>query len=172
MAIWLFSTTALTRQLALQHMSRALLLLRPKPIFWPRSSYVAATFLNVAMMYQDIEKNERLLGEEHIQTAVCYHALAIAFNCMGAFKLSHQACVSGRIMCFLLQIGLNKIHLTDYCFWFTQHEKKTYDILVKQLGEDSRTRHSQNWMKTFKMRELQVSEWSCYCCVISIYSYE
>lgn len=38
-----------------------------------------------------------------------------------------------------------------------QHEKKTYDILVKQLGEeDSRTRDSQNWMKTFKMRELQV----------------
>lgn len=51
-----------------------------------------------------------------------------------------------------------------------QHEKKTYDILVKQLGEDdSRTKDSQNWMKTFKMRELQVSEWSCNCCVISIY---
>ncbi|KAK4591752.1 hypothetical protein RGQ29_016266 [Quercus rubra] len=54
--------------------------------------------------------------------------LPIAFNCMGAFKLSHQ------------------------------HEKKTYDILVKQLGEDdSRTRDSQNWMKTFKMRELQMN---------------
>jgi len=38
-----------------------------------------------------------------------------------------------------------------------QHEKKTYDILVKQLGEDdSRTRDSQNWMNTFKMREVQV----------------
>lgn len=38
-----------------------------------------------------------------------------------------------------------------------QHEKKTHDILVKQLGEeDSRTKDSQNWMKTFKMRELQV----------------
>ncbi|GFP98188.1 clustered mitochondria protein [Phtheirospermum japonicum] len=38
------------------------------------------------------------------------------------------------------------------------HEKKTYDILVKQLGEDdSRTKDSQNWMKTFKMRELQVN---------------
>lgn len=43
-------------------------------------------------------------------------------------------------------------------FLFFQHEKKTYDILVKQLGEeDSRTRDSQNWMKTFKMRELQVN---------------
>ncbi|KAH1106720.1 hypothetical protein J1N35_010488 [Gossypium stocksii] len=127
-------------ELALRHMSRALLLLSLSS--GPDHPDVAATFINVAMMYQDIgkmntalrylqealKKNERLLGEEHIQTAVCYHALAIAFNCMGAFKLSHQ------------------------------HEKKTYDILVKQLGEeDTRTRDSQNWMKTFKMRELQLN---------------
>ncbi|KAJ6755052.1 EUKARYOTIC TRANSLATION INITIATION FACTOR 3 SUBUNIT EIF-3 [Salix purpurea] len=126
--------------LALRHMSRALLLLSLSS--GPDHPDVAATFINVAMMYQDIgkmntalrylqealKKNERLLGEEHIQTAVCYHALAIAFNCMGAFKLSHQ------------------------------HEKKTYDILVKQLGEeDSRTQDSQNWMKTFKARELQMN---------------
>ncbi|KAH8520022.1 hypothetical protein H0E87_001471 [Populus deltoides] len=40
----------------------------------------------------------------------------------------------------------------------TAHEKKTYDILVKQLGEeDSRTRDSQNWMSTFKARELQMN---------------
>ncbi|XP_037496881.1 clustered mitochondria protein [Jatropha curcas] len=95
--------------------------------------YVIGTsesFMNTALRYlqEALKKNERLLGEEHIQTAVCYHALAIAFNCMGAFKLSHQ------------------------------HEKKTYDILVKQLGEeDSRTRDSHNWMKTFKMRELQLN---------------
>ncbi|KAI4323379.1 hypothetical protein L6164_022991 [Bauhinia variegata] len=127
-------------ELALCHMSRALLLLSLSS--GPDHPDVAATFINVAMMYQDIgkmntalrylqealKKNERLLGEEHIQTAVCYHALAIAFNCMGAFKLSHQ------------------------------HEKKTYDILVKQLGEDdSRTRDSLNWMQTFKMRELQMN---------------
>ncbi|OMO69795.1 Tetratricopeptide-like helical [Corchorus capsularis] len=127
-------------ELALRHMSRALLLLSLSS--GPDHPDVAATFINVAMMYQDIgkmdtalrylqealKKNERLLGEEHIQTAVCYHALAIAFNCMGAFKLSYQ------------------------------HEKKTYDILVKQLGEeDSRTRDSQNWMKTFKMREHQMN---------------
>ncbi|RDX61659.1 Clustered mitochondria protein, partial [Mucuna pruriens] len=127
-------------ELALRHMSRALLLLSLSS--GPDHPDVAATFINVAMMYQDIgkmdtalrylqealKKNERLLGEEHIQTAVCYHALAIAFNFMGAFKLSHQ------------------------------HEKKTYDILVKQLGEDdSRTRDSQNWMNTFKMRELQMN---------------
>ncbi|CAJ2630760.1 unnamed protein product [Trifolium pratense] len=127
-------------ELALRHMSRALLLLSLSS--GPDHPDVAATYINVAMMYQDIgnfnaalrylqealTKNERLLGEEHIQTAVCYHALAIAFNCMGAFKLSHQ------------------------------HEKKTYGILVKQLGEDdSRTRDSLNWMNTFKMRVLQVS---------------
>ncbi|GLU00239.1 hypothetical protein SLE2022_176190 [Rubroshorea leprosula] len=126
--------------LALRHMSRALLLLSLSS--GPDHPDVAATFINVAMMYQDIgkmntalrylqealKKNERLLGEEHIQTAVCYHALAIAFNCMGAFKLSYQ------------------------------HEKKTYDILVRQLGEeDSRTLDSQNWLKTFKMRELQMN---------------
>ncbi|PHT60200.1 Clustered mitochondria protein [Capsicum baccatum] len=108
-------------ELALRHMSRALLLLGLSS--GPDHPDVAATFINVAMMYQDIgkmdtalrylqealKKNERLLGEEHIQTAVCYHALAIAFN-------------------------------------------------SKQLGEeDSRTRDSQNWMKTFKMRELQMN---------------
>lgn len=48
--------------------------------------------------------------------------------------------------------------MSEFTFCFPQHEKKTYDILVKQLGEeDSRTRDSQNWMKTFKMRELQVN---------------
>lgn len=92
-------------ELALRHMSRALLLLSLSS--GPDHPDVAATFINVAMMYQDtgkmstalrylqeaLKKNERLLGEEHIQTAVCYHALAIAFNCMGAFKLSHQACI-------------------------------------------------------------------------------
>ncbi|CAA0827130.1 Clustered mitochondria protein [Striga hermonthica] len=123
-------------ELALQHMSRALLLLNLS--CGPDHPDVASTFINVAMMYQDIKKmdtalrylqealkkNERLLGEDHIQTAVCFHALAIAFNCMGAYKLSHQ------------------------------HEKKTYDILVKQLGEHhSRTKESQNWMQTFKIKE-------------------
>ncbi|PIN02233.1 hypothetical protein CDL12_25261 [Handroanthus impetiginosus] len=127
-------------ELALRHMSRALLLLGLSS--GPDHPDVAATFINVAMMYQDIgkmdtalrylqealKKNERLLGEEHIQTAVCYHALAIAFNYMGAFKLSYQ------------------------------HEKKTYDILVKQLGEeDNRTVDSLNWVKTFKMRDLQMN---------------
>lgn len=149
-------------------MSRALLLLSLSS--GPDHPDVAATFINVAMMYQDIgkmdtalrylqealKKNERLLGEEHIQTAVCYHALAIAFNCMGAFKLSHQA------WSFL---GIIRTVYKEYAIkwnWLilafaVQHEKKTYDILVKQLGEeDSRTKDSQNWMKTFKMRELQV----------------
>ncbi|MBA0584176.1 hypothetical protein Gorai_015001 [Gossypium raimondii] len=69
-------------ELALRHMSRALLLLSLSS--GPDHPDVAATFINVAMMYQDIgkmntalrylqealKKNERLLGEEHIQTAL------------------------------------------------------------------------------------------------------
>ncbi|CAL9148830.1 unnamed protein product [Musa hybrid cultivar] len=127
-------------QLGLRHMSRTLLLLSLSS--GPDHPDVAATFINVAMMYQDIgnmetalrylqealKKNERLLGPEHIQTAVCYHALAIAFDCMGAYRLS------------------------------IQHEKKTHDILVKQLGEeDSRTKESESWMETFRLREQQVN---------------
>ncbi|KAI5068426.1 hypothetical protein GOP47_0016771 [Adiantum capillus-veneris] len=125
-------------ELALRHMSRALLLLNVSS--GSDHPDVAATFINVAMMYQDIQrmnvalrylqealqKNLRLLGEEHIQTAVCYHALAIVFNCIGAYKLS------------------------------LQHERSTYNILAKQLGEDdTRTRDSANWLKTFQQRETQ-----------------
>ncbi len=89
-------------ELALRHMSRTLLLLSLAS--GPNHPDVAATLINVAMMYQDagnmstalrylqeaLTKNERLLGPDHIQTAICYHALAIAFSCMGAFKLSIQ----------------------------------------------------------------------------------
>jgi protein TIF31 len=89
-------------ELALRHMSRTLLLLSLAS--GPSHPDVAATLINVAMMYQDagnmntalrylqeaLMNNERLLGPDHIQTAVCYHALAIAFNCMGAYKLSIQ----------------------------------------------------------------------------------
>ncbi|AQK54770.1 tola protein homolog1 [Zea mays] len=127
-------------ELALRHMSRTLLLLSLAS--GPDHPDVAATLINVAMMYQDasnmntalrylqeaLMKNERLLGPVHVQTAVCYHALAIAFSCMSLYKLS------------------------------IQHEKKTYDILVKQLGEnDSRTEDSKNWLNTFKLREEQVN---------------
>jgi protein TIF31 len=108
-------------ELALRHMSRALLLLSLSS--GPDHPDVAATFINVAMMYQDIgkmntalrylqealKKNERLLGEEHIQTAVCYHALAIAFNCMGAFKLSHQVCTLVKINFSVLSLTYIKL---------------------------------------------------------------
>ncbi|TVU03835.1 hypothetical protein EJB05_50605 [Eragrostis curvula] len=106
-------------ELALRHMSRTMLLLSLAS--GPNHPDVAATLINVAMMYQDagnmntalrylqeaLMKNERLLGPDHIQTA---------------------------------------------------HEKKTYDILAKQLGEeDSRTKDSENWLNTFKLREQQVN---------------
>ncbi|KAJ3694660.1 hypothetical protein LUZ60_000037 [Juncus effusus] len=124
--------------LALQHMLRALLL--QSLACGPDHPEIANMLMNIAIMYQDagkmntalrflqeaLKKSEKLLGEEHIQTAYCYHALAVACNSMGAFKLS------------------------------VQHEKKTYDILLKQVGEeDSRTKESENWIKTFKNREQQ-----------------
>eukprot|EP00252_Welwitschia_mirabilis_P007752 TRINITY_DN19429_c0_g1_i1.p1 TRINITY_DN19429_c0_g1~~TRINITY_DN19429_c0_g1_i1.p1 ORF type:complete len:1424 (-),score=348.01 TRINITY_DN19429_c0_g1_i1:430-4701(-) len=127
-------------ELALKHMARTLLLLNVS--CGPNHPDVAATFINIAMMYQDIgrmnvalrylqealKKNEHLLGHDHMQTAVSYHALAIAFNCMGAYKLS------------------------------VQHERSTYNILVKQHGEDdARTLDSANWMKTFQLREAQAT---------------
>lgn len=88
--------------LALRHMSRTLLVLSLSS--GPDHPDMTGTLINVAMMYQDtgnmntalrylqeaLSKTQRLLGPDHIQTAVCYHALAIAFNCMGAFKLSIQ----------------------------------------------------------------------------------
>ncbi|KAF9610554.1 hypothetical protein IFM89_023219 [Coptis chinensis] len=48
--------------------------------------------MNTALRYlqEALKKNEHLLSEEHIQTTACCHALAITFNCMGAFKLSLQ----------------------------------------------------------------------------------
>ncbi|KAK7317301.1 hypothetical protein RJT34_01403 [Clitoria ternatea] len=125
-------------ELSLRYMSRALILLNLSS--GPDHPDIASTFINVAMMYQDmgrmdialrylqeaLKKNERLLGQEHIQTALSYHALAIAFSSIGAYKLSYQ------------------------------HEKKTFDILAKQVGEDdSKTREAQNWMNKFKMYELQ-----------------
>ncbi|VFR02371.1 unnamed protein product [Cuscuta campestris] len=127
-------------ELALRHMSRALLLLGLS--CGPDHPDVATTFINIAMMYQDIrkvdtalrylqealKKNERLLGVDHIQTAFCYHALAIVFNSMGAFKLAYQ------------------------------HEKKTFDVFAKQLGEDDlRMKESQEYMKTFKMNEVKMN---------------
>lgn len=118
-------------ELALRHMSRAFLLLSLSS--GPDHPDVAATFINVAMMYQDIgkmntalrylqealKKNERLLGEEHIQTAVCYHALAIAFNCMGAFKLSHQVNVVVKLI-----PDSSNTWLIDFGIWFDSMRRK------------------------------------------------
>ncbi len=61
--------------------------------------------MNVALRYlqEALKRNERLLGQEHIQTAVCYHALAIAFNCMGAYKLSLQVSVLRHLVLVLVK---------------------------------------------------------------------
>uniref|UniRef100_A0A453BKJ6 Uncharacterized protein n=1 Tax=Aegilops tauschii subsp. strangulata TaxID=200361 RepID=A0A453BKJ6_AEGTS len=49
-----------------------------------------ASNTSTALRYlqEALKKNECLLGPGHIQTTVRYHALAIAFSCMGAYKLS------------------------------------------------------------------------------------
>ena len=157
-------------------MSRALLLLSlssspDHPDVAATFINVAATSINVAMMYQDIgnmnralrylqealKKNERLLGEEHIQTAVCYHALAIAFNCMGAFKLSHQVCALVKFNLY----NWDTINYISLIFAFglpAWEENLWYTFQTTWWGgfKDTVTRDSQNLMKTFKMRELQV----------------
>jgi protein TIF31 len=48
--------------------------------------------MSTALRYlqEALRQNECLLGPDHIQTAVCYHALAIAFSSMGSYKLSVQ----------------------------------------------------------------------------------
>jgi protein TIF31 len=117
-------------ELALRHMSRTLLLLSLAS--GPSHPDVAATLINVAMMYQDagntntslrylqeaLMKNERLLGPDHIQTAVCYHALAIAFNCVGAYKLSIQ--VSSDLTIFRKEKMVVKpvFQMVDMVCWF------------------------------------------------------
>lgn len=114
-------------ELALRHMARTLVLLNVS--CGSDHPDVAATFINIAMMYQDIGKmnvalrylqealkrNERLLGPEHIQTAVCYHALAIAFNCMGAYKLSSQVSVLDRVV--VLELSGFSVSATLICSW-------------------------------------------------------
>ncbi|GKD68314.1 clustered mitochondria protein, partial [Tanacetum coccineum] len=118
-------------ELALRHMSRALLLLSLSS--GPDHPDVAATYINVAMMYQDIGK---------MNTALHYLQEALKKN----QRLLGEEHIQTAVCYHALAIAFN-------C-----HEKKTYEILVKQLGEDdSRTRDSQNWMKTFKVREAQMN---------------
>ncbi|KAI3750321.1 hypothetical protein L2E82_20955 [Cichorium intybus] len=70
---------------------------------------------------------------------------------IGTGVTPHVACM------LLLSLSSGPDH-PDVAATYINHEKKTYDILVKQLGEDdSRTRESQNWMKTFKVREAQMA---------------
>eukprot|EP00245_Coleochaete_scutata_P017072 TRINITY_DN81_c0_g1_i1.p1 TRINITY_DN81_c0_g1~~TRINITY_DN81_c0_g1_i1.p1 ORF type:complete len:1555 (-),score=405.34 TRINITY_DN81_c0_g1_i1:386-4762(-) len=125
-------------ELALKHMSRTLQLLTVTTA--KDHPDCASIFVNVAMMYQDnnkmnvalrylqeaLTRNEKLLGPDHLQVAICFHALALSFAAMGAYKLSHQ------------------------------HEKSTYNILLKRLGEnDPRTRESAMWLSEFQARDLQ-----------------
>ena len=86
--------------------------------------------MNTALRYlqEALKKNERLLGEEHIQTAVCYHALAIAFNCMGAFKLSHQVNVVVKLI-----PDSSNTWLIDFGIWFDSMRRKHMIYLSNNL---------------------------------------
>lgn len=77
-------------------------------------------------------------------------------------------------ICFKKKAEFGQLHQVNFGGW-EQHERSTYNILVKQLGEeDSRTRESANWIKTFQIRENQVSTQLCevllefYSCMRSV----
>lgn len=122
-------------QLSMRHMSRTLLLLSLSS--GPEHPDVASTFINVAMMYQDagkmntalrylqeaLKKNERLLGPEHIQTGVCYHALAIAFNCIGAYKLSFQVYTNFMTHAYKLYFQLPNSQNDNCNFTYSMRQK-------------------------------------------------
>ncbi|XP_044489464.1 clustered mitochondria protein-like isoform X2 [Mangifera indica] len=110
---------------------------------------------------------QQVTGPMHREVANCCRYLAMvlyhAGDMAGAIMQQHKELIINE-RCMGLDhpdtahSGLLSMSLTDTRLWYFQHEKKTYDILVKQLGEeDSRTKDSQNWMKTFKMREHQMN---------------
>ncbi len=79
----------------------------------------------------------------------------------------HKFCCLCVLAFYFCTSALKKKQSLDSCTkWifggWEQHERSTYNILVKQLGEeDSRTRESANWIKTFQIRENQVSTQLC-----------
>ncbi|CAI5936846.1 unnamed protein product [Closterium sp. NIES-64] len=84
--------------------------------------------LQNAMKYlqEAVRVSEKLLGENHVQVAVCHHALALAFSSMGAFKLA------------------------------LQEERKAQAVFEKAVGkEDPRTKESEQWVQSFLDRELR-----------------
>ncbi|KNA19580.1 hypothetical protein SOVF_059800 [Spinacia oleracea] len=89
-------------ELALKYVNRALFLLHfTCGLSHPNS---VVTYINVAMMeegmgnvnfalrylHEALKCNKRLLEADHIQTAVSYHAIAIALSLMEAYSLSVQ----------------------------------------------------------------------------------
>eukprot|EP00899_Mesostigma_viride_P009013 jgi/Mesvir1/18112/Mv09409-RA.1 len=99
----------------------------------------AAMFINLAMMeegmgdahvplalrylHEALKCNIRLLGDDHVQTASSYHAIAIALSLLGAYSLS------------------------------ATHERKTLAILTANLGPaDPRTQDAAVWLDHFEAR--------------------
>ncbi|KAL5141352.1 Clustered mitochondria protein [Glycine soja] len=97
--------------------------------------------------------NGKGLNTIHILGEVSYNVIGIygifyvklRFYLFGELVLKVNGNLNNFVVGYLLEVA-QELRL----------RKKTYYILVKQLGEDdSRTPDSQNWMNTFKMRELQ-----------------
>ncbi|KAF6141869.1 hypothetical protein GIB67_003240 [Kingdonia uniflora] len=123
----------------------------------------AHSYGNMALFYHGLNQTELALrhmsrtllllslssGSDHPDVAATFINVAMMYQDIGKMNTALR----------YLQDALKKNErLLGEDHIQTAHEKKTYDILVKQLGEgDLRTRDSQNWINTFKMRDLQVN---------------
>jgi hypothetical protein len=78
-------------------------------------------------LQEALKLSQKLLGDEHVQTAVCLHTLALVFDAMGNYKLA------------------------------IRHETSTYTILKKVLGEDEqRVEDSATFLRQFKQKDAEV----------------
>jgi protein TIF31 len=78
-------------------------------------------------LQEALKLSQKLLGDEHVQTAVCLHTLALVFDAMGNYKLA------------------------------IRHETSTYNILKKVLGEDEqRVVDSATFLRQFKQKDAEV----------------
>ena len=102
----------------------------------------SALYVNLASLDQDVGRvpmslrylqeairtNEAVLAEGEVSTAICYHALALAFSGMGNMKLA------------------------------ILNEKKALTIFSRQLGlSDPRTKDSQHWLQLLHDRDMRAT---------------
>ncbi|KAK3009870.1 hypothetical protein RJ639_011214 [Escallonia herrerae] len=109
----------------------------------------------IMQQHKELIINERCLGLDHPDTAHSYGNMALFYHGLNQTELALRHMSRALI---LLSLSSGPDH-PDVAATYINHEKRTYDILVKQLGkDDSRTRDSETWINTFKKRELQMNE--------------